>query len=59
MMRRRKYRGKTLDQIQTRNPNVVKCLVWVSILTLIRSRQMPRFMRSLDRKNAHLYTHLQ
>ena len=48
-----------LDEIQSANPSVVKCLVWVSILTLICSRQMLRFMRSLDRKNAHLYTHLQ
>jgi hypothetical protein len=48
-----------LDEIQTANPNVVKCLVWVSILTLICSRQMLRYVRSLDQKNAHLYTHLQ
>ena len=48
-----------LDEIQSANPSVVKCLVWVSILTLICSCQMLRFMRSLDRKNAHLYTHLQ
>jgi len=48
-----------LDEIQSANPNVVKCLVWVSILTLICSCQMLRLVRSLDRKNAHLYTHLQ
>ena len=51
--------NNTLGEIQSANPNVVKCLVWVSILTLICSRQMLRFMRSLDKKNAHLYTHLQ
>ncbi|WP_428982128.1 transposase [Methanocella conradii] len=34
-----------LDQIQSKNPNVVKCLIWVSILTFICSRQLLRLAR--------------
>ena len=48
-----------LDEIHSANPSVVKCLIWVSILTMICSRQMLRLVKSLDKKNAHLYTHLQ
>ncbi len=48
-----------LDQIQTRNPNVVKCLIWVSILTFICSRQLLRLARQYNTEKAHLYIHLQ
>lgn len=47
-----------LDQIQSANPNVVKCLVWVSILTFICSRQILRLIKKHNPGNAHLYTHL-
>jgi IS4 transposase len=48
-----------LDQIQSKNPDVVKCLIWVSILTFICSRQLLRLVRKHNPANAHLYTHLQ
>lgn len=48
-----------LDQIQSKNPNVVKCLIWVSILTFVCSRQLLRLIRKHNPANAHLYTHLQ
>lgn len=47
-----------LDQIQSANPNVVKCLIWVSILTFICSRQILRLIKKHNPGNAHLYTHL-
>jgi len=48
-----------LDQIQSKNPDVVKCLIWVSILTFICSRQLLRLVRKHNPEKAHLYTHLQ
>jgi IS4 transposase len=47
-----------LDEIQSANPNVVKCLIWVSILTFICSREILRLAKNHDPKTAHLYTHL-
>lgn len=48
-----------MDKIQTANPNVVRCLIWVSILTFICSRQLLRLIRRHNPANARLYTHLQ
>lgn len=48
-----------LDEIQSKNPNVIKCLIWVSILTFICSRQLLRLVRKHNPAKAHLYTHLQ
>jgi IS4 transposase len=47
-----------IDQIESANPNVVKCLVWVAILTLICSRRILRLVKNANPKNAYLYTHL-
>ena len=47
-----------IDQIESANPNVVKCLIWVAILTLMCSRKILRLVKNVDPKKAHLYTHL-
>lgn len=47
-----------IDNIESANPNVVKCLIWVAILTLICSRKILRLVKNINPKNAHLYTHL-
>lgn len=47
-----------IDEIQSANPNVVKCLLWISILTLVCTRQVLRLVRQLNPENAHRYTHL-
>ncbi len=47
-----------IDRIESANPNVVKCLLWVAILTLICSRRILRLIKNVNPKNAYLYTHL-
>ncbi len=47
-----------IDQIESANPNVVKCLIWVAILTLMCSRRILRLIKNVNPKNAYLYTHL-
>jgi hypothetical protein len=47
-----------IDHIESANPNVVKCLIWVAILTLICSRQILILVKNINLKNAYLYTHL-
>ena len=47
-----------IDQIQSANTNVVKCLIWVAILTLMCSRRILRLIKSVNPDNAYRYTHL-
>jgi putative transposase len=47
-----------IDHIESANPNVVKCLIWVAILTLISSRRILRLIKNVNPKNAYRYTHL-
>jgi len=47
-----------MDQIPSENPNIVKCLIWVAILTLMCSRRILRLVRNANPENANRYTHL-
>ncbi len=47
-----------IDNIKSANPNVVKCLIWVAILTLMSSRRILRLIRNVNPDNAYRYTHL-
>jgi len=47
-----------IDHIESANPDVVKCLIWVAILTLISSRRILRLIKNVNPKNAYRYTHL-
>ena len=47
-----------IDQIESANPNVVKCLIWVAILTLMCSRRILKLIKNVNPENAYLYTHL-
>ena len=47
-----------VDQIESANPNVVKCLIWVAILTLMCSRRILKLIKNVNPENAYLYTHL-
>ena len=47
-----------IDQIESANPNVIKCLIWVAILTLMCSRRILRLIKNVNPENAYLYTHL-
>jgi IS4 transposase len=47
-----------MDQIPSANPNIVKCLIWVAILTLMCSRRILRLIRNANPENANRYTHL-
>jgi len=47
-----------MDQIPSKNPNIVKCLIWVAILTLMCSRRILRLIRNANPENANRYTHL-
>jgi IS4 transposase len=47
-----------MDQIPSENPNIVKCLIWVAILTLMCSRRILRLIRNANPENANRYTHL-
>lgn len=47
-----------IDHIESANPNVVKCLIWVAILTLMCSRRILRLIKSVNPENAYQYTHL-
>jgi len=50
-----KYKDK---MIPSTNSNIVKCLIWVTILTLMRSRRILHLIRNANPENAHRYTHL-
>ena len=47
-----------MDQIPSANPNIVKCLIWVAILTLMCSRRILQLIRNANPENANRYTHL-
>lgn len=47
-----------LDEISTKKPEIIECLVWISILTLLCSRRINTFIRSIDPDNSKRYTHL-
>jgi putative transposase len=47
-----------IDQIESENPNVIKCLIWVAILTLMCSRRILRLIKNVNPENAYRYTHL-
>lgn len=47
-----------MDKIPSENPNFVKCLIWVAILTLMCSRRILRLIRNVNPENANRYTHL-
>ena len=47
-----------IDHIESANPYVVKCLIWVAILTLMCSRRILRLIKSVNPENAYQYTHL-
>jgi len=47
-----------IDHIESANPNVVKCLIWVAILTLMCSRRILRLIKNVSPENAYRYTHL-
>ena len=46
-----------MDQITTRKPQTIKCLIWVAILAMMCSRRLLDEIRSTDTENAHRYTH--
>jgi IS4 transposase len=47
-----------MDQIPSANPEIVKCLIWIAILTLMCSRRILRLIRNANPENANRYTHL-
>jgi IS4 transposase len=47
-----------MDQIKTKDPCTIRCLIWVAIITLLCSRRVLHMFRSTDPENAHLYSHL-
>ena len=47
-----------MDKIPSENPNFVKCLIWIAILTLLCSRRILRLIRNANPGNAYRYTHL-
>jgi len=47
-----------IDHIESANPNVVKCLIWVAILTLMCSRRILRLIKNFNPEIAYQYTHL-
>ena len=47
-----------MDLIPSANPNIVRCLIWVAILTLMCSRRILRLIRNANPENANRYTHL-
>jgi len=47
-----------MDQIPSANPEIVKCLIWIAILTLMCSRRILRLIRNANPENANRYTPL-
>jgi putative transposase len=47
-----------MDQIPSANPAIVKCLIWIAILTLMCSRRILRLIRNANPENANRYTPL-
>ena len=47
-----------MDQIDSANPDIIKSLIWVSILTLMCSRRVLQLIRNANPEKANRYTHL-
>ena len=47
-----------MNQIPRANPEVVKCLIWVAILTLMCPHRILRLVRNANPENANRYTPL-
>ena len=47
-----------MDQVTSKNPNVIKCLTWVAILVMMCSRRILHRLRAIDPDKAQRYTHL-
>jgi IS4 transposase len=47
-----------MDQIDSTNPDIIKSLIWVSILTLMCSRRVLQLIRNANPEKANRYTHL-
>ena len=47
-----------IDQIPSADPEIVKCFIWVAILTLMCSRRILRLIRNANPQDANRYTHL-
>jgi len=47
-----------MDQINSKNTDIIKSLVWVSILTLMCSRRVLQLIRNANPEKANRYTHL-
>jgi len=47
-----------MDLIPSANPETVKCLIWIAILTLMRSRRILRLIQNANPENANRYTSL-
>jgi len=47
-----------MDQINSKNTDIIKSLVWVSILTLMCSRRVLQLIRNVNPEKANRYTHL-
>ena len=47
-----------MDLIPSANPETVKCLIWIAILTLMCSRRILRLIQNANPENANRYTSL-
>ncbi|KAF5413955.1 MAG: hypothetical protein C5S48_10325 [Candidatus Methanogaster sp.] len=47
-----------MDWINSKNTDIIKSSVWVSILTLMYSRRVLQLIRNVDPEKANRYTHL-
>ena len=47
-----------MDKIPCGKPEIVECLIWVAILTLMCSRRILRLIRNANPENANRYTSL-
>lgn len=47
-----------MDQIESKNPDIVESLIWISVLTLMCSRRILQLIRNADPERANRYTHL-
>ena len=47
-----------MDQINSENPNIIKSLVWVSILMPMCSRRTFQMIRNTNTEKANYYMHL-
>lgn len=47
-----------IDMIPSKNPNIIKCMIWISILTMMCSRHLHTLVRNVNPENAYRYTRL-